>query len=140
MQKYPTVQHPEKMGSYPGHVPIGGGYVWDEVLEYRVWCHPGKGAEDLAEGNDYFFVFASYPEALAYAEQTPGAEQPLALILQKEYIDEPQPQVYRHIAEERMAEWPVDFLSRPRRTKRTIPDFLAEDAPANRLDILRGLA
>jgi hypothetical protein len=40
----------------------------------------------------------------------------------------------------RITEWPVDFLSRPRRTRRTIPDFMSPNAPANRLDILRGLA
>jgi hypothetical protein len=42
--------------------------------------------------------------------------------------------------EVRVAEWPVKFLRRPRRTARTIPDFLSPNAPPNRLDILRGLA
>ena len=46
---------------------------------------------------------------------------------------------YEHVTEERLTEWPPEFLSRPRRTPRTIPDFLAPDAPANRLDIIRGL-
>jgi hypothetical protein len=31
-------------------------------------------------------------------------------------------------------------MSRPRRTKNTISDFLSPDAPRNRLAILRGLA
>jgi hypothetical protein len=40
----------------------------------------------------------------------------------------------------RIAEWPVAFLGRPRRTPHTIPDFLAPDAPPNRLALLRGIA
>ena len=47
---------------------------------------------------------------------------------------------YVHVKEVRLAEWPVAFLSRPRRTPRTIPDFMAADAPPNRLEILRGTA
>ena len=65
---------------------------------------------------------------------------PLALIRQLEYIAEDNPGEYRHVKEERITEWPVEFLRRPRRTQNTIPDFLAPNAPANRLDILRGLA
>ncbi len=117
----------------------GGGFVWDEVLEYRVWCHPELGAEDLAEGNDYFVAFATYPRALAYSLRTRGAEEPLALVRQRQYIAEPRPGRYVHVKKARITEWPVDFLVRPRRTSRTIPDFFARDAPTNRLDILRGL-
>ncbi len=136
----PAVLDPEKVGTYPAHAKAGGGYVWDEVLEYRVWCHPERGAEDLNEGNDYYFAFASHAEARDFARQTAGAEDPLALILQREFIDEPEPGRYLHIREERVTEWPIAFLRRPRRTDRTIPDFLAPDAPANRLAILRGEA
>jgi hypothetical protein len=114
--------------------------VWDAVLEYRVWLHPERGAPDLAEGSDYYYPFATYQEALAFAESHEGAEEPLALILQEEYIAEPEAGRHIHVKERRVAEWPVAFLSRPRRTANTIPDFLAPDAPANRLDIIRGLA
>lgn len=136
----PDVFDPSLVGTYPASAKAGGGYVWDEVLEYRVWCHPEHGAPDEADGGDYFYAFGSYPEASAFAAKTPGAEAPLALILQREFIDEPSPGQYVHVREERVTEWPVVFLSRPRRTARTIPDFLAPDAPPNRLDILRGLA
>jgi hypothetical protein len=138
--QYPDVVDPEKVGSYPALAGAGGGFVWDEVLEYRVWCHPEKGAPDEDDGSDYFYCFASYAEALKFSQHTKGAEEPLALILQREYISEPEPGKYIHIREERIAEWPVKFLSRPRRTEGTIPDFMSPDAPANRLDILRGLA
>jgi putative acetyltransferase len=108
------------------------------VLEYRVWCHPERGAVDLEDGSDYYYSFASFADALAFAEATEGAEKPLALIVQGEYIDEPTPGAYRHVKERRVAEWQVEFLSRPRRTPRTIPDFMAPDAPSNRLAIIRG--
>jgi putative acetyltransferase len=60
--------------------------------------------------------------------------------LQREYIDEPEPGQYRHVREERITEWPVEFLRRPQRDRDTLPKFFAPDAPANRLDIIRGLA
>lgn len=138
--RYPPVLDPARVGSYPAAAMAGGGYVWDAVLEYRVWCHPEDGAPDLAEGDDYFRPFGTCEEALAFSRATKGAEEPLALVLQEEYIDEPAPGRYVHVRARRVTEWPVAFLSRPRRTARTIPDFLAPDAPANRLDILRGIA
>ena len=137
--RYSRAVNPARVGRYPAVAGAGGGYVWDAVLEYRVWCHPERGAPDKADGSDYFYAFASYPEARRFSESYPGAEEPLALILQKEYIEEPRKGRYVHVKKRRIAEWPVEFLNRPRRTKRTIPDFLSPDAPANRLDILRGL-
>ena len=137
---HPTVLDPTLVGSYPASAKAGGGYVWDAVLEYRVWCYPERGAPDVAEGSDYFYPFETYQEALAFSQGTEGAAEPLALILQDEYISEPEPGRYVHMRERRVAEWPVMFLSRPRRTPRTIPDFMAPDAPSNRLDIIRGLA
>jgi len=138
-KRFPRAIDPSRVGKYPATAGDGGGYVWDAVLEYRVWCHPERGAPDKDEGNDYWYAFASYPEALRFSKKYPGAEEPLALILQKEYIDEPRPGRYVHIKKRRVTEWSVEFLSRPRRTKHTIPDFLSPTAPKNRLDILRGL-
>lgn len=138
MTKYPPVLDPDLVGTYDAAAKAGGGYVWDEVLEYRVWCHPERGAPDEADGNDYFYVFATVEEALDFSRTHEGTEEPLALVLQREYIDEPSPGQYVHVRSERITEWPVAFLSRPRRTERTIPDFMAPDAPPNRLAILRG--
>lgn len=140
MNRYPDAVDASKVGEYPAVAGAGGGYVWDEVLEYRVWCHPERGAADDCDGNDYYHPFATYAEALECSRTTPGAEEPLALILQRERIDEPETGVYVHIVEERRTEWPPEFLSRPKRTRHTIPDFLAPNAPLNRLQILRGLA
>ena len=136
---YPKVKDIELVGEYPGFVKAGGGYVWDEVLEYRVWCHPENGAEDLDDGDDYFYAFGDYNDAMEFSKNTDGAEEPIALILQKEHINEPESGKYIHVKEERLTEWPVEFLSRPRRTEKTIPDFLSPNAPSNRLDILRGV-
>jgi hypothetical protein len=138
--RYPRAINPARVGRYPATAGAGGGFVWDAVLEYRVWCHPERGAPDKAEGNDYYYAFASFPEALRFSKKYRGAEEPVALVLQKEYIDEPTPGWYVHVKKRRVTEWPVELLSRPRRTIDTIPDFLSPTAPDNRLDILRGLA
>ena len=140
MPSYPDAVDSGKVGSYPAKAMAGGGYVWDEVLEYRVWCHPERGAPDECEGNDYYYAFATYEEALQYSKNHVGTEEPLALILQREYIDEPAEGCFLHITTGRITEWPAEFLSRPRRTPSTIPNFLAPDAPLNRLDVIRGLA
>lgn len=137
---YPKVRDPERVGTYPALAKSGGGYVWDDVLEYRVWCYPEDGAEDLCDGDDYYYAFAEHDEAAAFAAATAGAQSPLALVLQKQYIDEPDPGEYRHVRKRRVTEWPVEFLSRPRRTAATIPEFMSPTAPDNRLDILRGLS
>lgn len=137
---FPAVVDEARVGSYPALAKAGGGYVWDAVLEYRVWCHPERGAPDESGGEDYFRAFASFEEAESFAKVTPGAEEPLALILQEEHIDEPEPGKFVHVRGRRIAEWPPVFLSRPRRSPSTIPDFISPTAPANRLDILRGIA
>jgi hypothetical protein len=62
------------------------------------------------------------------------------LVLQNEHINEPALRPVVHVKQQRITEWPVEFLKRPRRTRNTIPDFLSPNAPINRLDILRGLA
>ncbi|WP_121808477.1 GCN5 family acetyltransferase [Mucilaginibacter kameinonensis] len=139
MSAYPKVKDEELVGTYPAISKSGGGYVWDEVLEYRVWCHPHDGAPDLEDGDDYYYVFDNHEEALEFSQTNPGCEEPVALILQEEYIDEPQPGQYIHIKEQRITEWPVEFLSRPKRNPNTIPAFLSPNAPVNRLEILRGL-
>lgn len=84
-----------------------------------------------------------YPRRIrerAFSQRIEGAEEPLVLVRQREYIDEPSPGAYKHIRKVRIAEWPVEFLSRPRRNRNTIPRFLSPDAPPNRLDIIRGVA
>jgi len=54
----------------------------------RVWCHPERGAPDVDDGDDCFRAFASFEDALAFSRSAEGAEEPLALVLQREYINE----------------------------------------------------
>jgi len=139
MSKYPKIKDQELVGTYPALVKSGGGYVWDEVLEYRVWCHPHDGAPDTEDGDDYYYVFNNYEDALEFSKENPQSEEPLALVLQEEYISEPETGQYIHVKEQRITEWSVQFLHRPKRHENTITDFLAPNAPSNRLEILRGL-
>lgn len=136
--RYPTAIDPAKVGRYPALTKSGGGYVWDEVLEYRVWCHPERGAPDHHDGDDYFLAFATYPRALAFARRTRGAEAPLVLVRQRQSIDEPTPGVYVHVKKVRITEWRVEWLSQSRRTPGMLRAVFAPDAPANRLELLRG--
>lgn len=138
MSKYPKAVDPGKVGTYEASSYAGGGYVWDAVLEYRVWCHPHDVADDLYDGEDYYYTFECYEDAQEFSVSSVGAEGPLALILQREYIDEPEPGKYLHIESERITEWPPEFLTRPQRNENTIPNFMAPDAPENKIDIIRG--
>src|SRR5260370_26372641 len=138
--QYSDALDPGLVGTYPASAHAGGGYVWDAVVEYRVWCHPESGAPDLAEGSDYYFPFATHQEALEFSEGNKGTEEPVALILQEEFIDEPKAGQYVHVKERRFTEWPAHFLTRPKRTARTVRDFFSPDAPAHPLEIIRGVA
>ena len=73
MSKYPSVKDPNEVGNYPVVVGAGGGYVWDDVLEYRVWCHPHDGAPDTENGDDYYYVFETYEEAQEFSLESAGA-------------------------------------------------------------------
>jgi len=136
---FPRALDDTLVGTYPALVGAGGGFVWDAVLEYRVWCHPENGAADLEAGDDYYGAFPTYEEALAFAERTEGAEAPIALVLQEEYIDEPEPCLLVHVKKPRMTEWPVHFLEEPQRTARTITDWLALGTGARRA-FMKGLS
>ncbi len=100
---------------------------------YCVWpsCDPG---EDDASGIAGDFKFTIKSQDALVADETMRcllvARKKLNTLLL----------VKRHVKEVRITEWPVEFLRYPRRTAKTIPDFLSPNAPSNRLDILRGLA
>ncbi len=124
--QYPIAYKPKKVGKYPAFVKSGGGYFFDEVLEYRVWIHPEAGGEDLCDGDDYFYSFVTYEEALEFSKKTKGVEEPLVLILQREHVDEPEPNKFIHIKGKRIAEWQVQWLENSKRNKDSIPNFLKE--------------
>jgi hypothetical protein len=45
--EYPDAVDASLVGTFSALARSGGGYVWDAVLEYRVWCHPERGAPNL---------------------------------------------------------------------------------------------
>ena len=115
---YPDAINPQKVGTYPVLVKSGAGFFYDEVLEYRVWCHPERGApNDHGRSNDdYFYSFVTFAKALAFHHATAGSEEPLALIRQFEYVNEPEPGKFVHVKKERIAEWQCAWLNEgPRR-------------------------
>jgi hypothetical protein len=133
--KYPPVMDPSSVGTYSASTKTGGGYVWDAVLEYRVWCHPERGAPDEANGSDYYYPFASYEEAEEFSAKTTGAEEPLALVLQREYIGAAEPT--RHSARHsEVACEDTHYLKAQRRlaepNKPLQPTAPTSDAPAVR--------
>jgi len=125
----PDAACPSKVGKYPVLARAGGGMFSDEVLEYRVWLHPYlvDPADRIDPGTeDYFYAFATYAEALKFACETPGAEEPLVLVTQREWvaqIDDAGHYERRH--GERIAEWKIDWLEQGSRKKGDIEAFLA---------------
>lgn len=114
------------VGEYDAMAYAGGGYFYDEVLEYRVWCYPLEGAEDVFEGEDYFYAFPDYEEALEFSKLERGRQNPIALIRQFEWINEYEPGKYRHERGERIAEWDADNLKGRFRTPESIDHKLKE--------------
>lgn len=127
--RYPVAVDPARVGTYPGYAKSGAGYFYDEVLEYRVWLHPERGAERLAGDDDYFAAFAEYERAAAFSKTKPGAEEPLVLIRQLEWINEPVPGQYTHETTKRITEWRVHWLEGTQRGPNSIREFMANPRP-----------
>jgi hypothetical protein len=128
MSKFPKAIKPEMVGEYDAFCHSGGGYFYDEVLEYRVWCHPADGAPDDFEDGDYYYPFETYEEALAFSESRAGAEKPLVLIKQLEHVNEPEEGIFFHVKAERITEWQVQWLEDSKRQPDSIVKFLAENS------------
>jgi hypothetical protein len=123
--RYPVPVDQSLVGQWPPLTKSGGGYFYDEVLEYRVWIHPEAGGQDLENGDDYFYAFAVYEEAATFAASAPRAEKPIALVRQYEWVDEPQPGVYQLKRGERITEWRADWLLTGRHTGQKVRELLA---------------
>ena len=87
------------VGTYPALVGAGGGLVWDAVLEYRVWCHPERGAPDLEGGSDYYYAFPSYEEALDFAFRLVYA-MCAHRVVHGEHLESARPLPWRRLTEE----------------------------------------
>ena len=114
--EYPVAVDIKKVGEYPALTKSGGGFFYDDVLEYRVWVH--------TDNDDYYKAFATFEEAELYSKKTKRAERPLVLVFQDEHINEPQPGVYEHVTEDRITEWLVEWLADSKRESDSIDKFM----------------
>ncbi|NRB61974.1 MAG: GCN5 family acetyltransferase [Saprospiraceae bacterium] len=121
---YPHSIDKNMVGEYPARAKSGGGYFYDQILEYRVWCRPWKGAPDEFDGKIYYYAFHTYGEALEFSNATKGSEDPLVLIKQFEWVDEPETGKFIHKTDERQAEWLVEWLIDSERQNDTIAKFI----------------
>jgi hypothetical protein len=126
---YPLAVDVGRVGTYPPDTKSGAGYFYDDVLEYRVWMHPEKGAERLNGDNDYFVAFAQFERAEAFSKATPGAEEPLVLVRQLEWVDEPEPGHYIPENGLRVTEWQVEWLAADKRSPGSIQEFMKHPRP-----------
>ena len=118
--QYPVAVDPSRVGSYSPLSKSGGGYFYDDVLEYRVWVHPKAG------GDDYFRAFASFEPAVQFSKRTAGAEEPLVLVRQLKWVNEPKTGQFEPRSDERVSEWRVEWLSGSKRSEDSIAKFLEE--------------
>jgi putative acetyltransferase len=132
---FPTAIDPSRVGKYPAETKSGAGYFYDDVLEYRVWFHPEKGATPLNGRKDYFFAFAQYEQAKAFADSRSGSEPPLVVVRQFEWIDEPKEGQYIPQKGERITEWQVVWLKNDKRNDKSIEEFLKNPRPAQKDDL-----
>jgi hypothetical protein len=121
---YPLAIDVSQVGTYPPDTKSGAGYFYDDVLEYRVWLHPENGAAALNGTHDYFFAFAQYETADAFSKSTPGSEEVIVLVRQREWINEPEHGHFVPEKSERITEWQVKWLKGSKRTDESIREFM----------------
>jgi putative acetyltransferase len=127
---YPVAVDASKVGTYPPDTKSGAGYFYDDVIEYRVWLHPDNGAAPLNGNKESCVAFAQYERAEAFSKSTAGAEEPIVLVRQREWIDEPTRGQFHVDRTERITEWRVKWLAGNKRGADTISKFLAHPKPA----------
>ncbi len=120
---YPLPVDLDRVGKYPSATKSGAGYFYDDVLEYRVWFYPKGG------GDDQYKAFAQYEQALAFSKSTPDSQEPLVLVRQRRWIDEPEPGHYIPRSGERITEWDVRWLTESKRNADSISDFMKHPRP-----------
>ncbi|HSX17449.1 MAG TPA: GCN5 family acetyltransferase [Patescibacteria group bacterium] len=115
--KYPPAIDPKKVGTYSSKVFSGGGYFYDDVLEYRVWTKENS--------KTMLHSFSTYEEASNFSKSTSeDAEKPLVLVFQKEYVAEDDSGRLTHVKQGRITEWQVDWLTGNKGTHEKIPSFI----------------
>jgi hypothetical protein len=120
MSAYPRAVDPARVGTYSPLAGAGGGFVFDEVLEYRVWFKQ--------DGDSVYRAFATFEEAEVFSKRDlPRIEPPLALVLQRAHVNEPRPGKRTLVHQRRVAEWQVTWLGdENRRTRENVRRILGE--------------
>lgn len=121
---YPLAVDNAKVGKYAAETESGAGFTYDDVLEYRVWFCPERGAKPLNGKDDYYIAFAEYEKAEELSKASRGAEEPLVLVRQYEWINEPKPGQYEAKKGNRLAEWQVEWLEGSKRTPGSTRELL----------------
>lgn len=121
---YPLAIDNARVGKYVAKTESGAGYFYDDVLEYRVWFCPERGAKPVNGKDDYYVAFAEYERAEELSKVSRGAEEPVVLVRQYEWISEPEPGHYQTEKGNRIAEWQVEWLEGSKRTPDSTRNFL----------------
>ena len=121
---YPVAIDNAQVGKYAAETKSGAGYFYDDVLEYRVWFCPERGAKPANGKNDYYVAFAEYERAEELSKGSKGAEGPVVLVRQFEWINEPEPGHYQAEKGNRITEWQVQWLDGRKRTPDSTREFL----------------
>jgi hypothetical protein len=129
---YPLAVDNAQVGKYAPNSKSGAGYFYDDVLEYRVWFHPERGAAPLNGDHDYYVAFAQCEKAAELSKSSKGAEEPLVLVRQYEWINEPEPGHYIAEKGNRVSEWQVKWLDGSKRSADSIGEFLRHPKPADK--------
>ena len=131
---YPLAVDRAQVGKYAPESKSGAGYFYDDVLEYRVWFNPERGATPLNGNDDYYVAFAQYEKAEELSKSSTGAEEPLVLVRQYEWIDEPETGHYLPEKGNRITEWQLKWLAGNKRTPTSISEFLKHPKPTEKSD------
>lgn len=121
---YPLAIYNAQVGKYAAETKSGPGYFYDDVLEYRVWFCPERGAKPVNGKDDYYVAFAEYERAEDLSKVSKGAEEPVVLVRQYEWINEPEPGHFQAEKGNRITEWRVQWLDGSKRTPDSTREFL----------------
>ena len=70
-----------------------------------------------------------------FSKSSAGPEEPIVLVCQREWIDEPTPGHFHAKATERITEWRVKWLAGIKRGTDTVRDFVAHPKPESWLNL-----
>ena len=116
---YPEVINTKLVGSYPEQSYSGGGLVYDDVLEYRVWVKSNTSKGD----NIWVRSYSSFDEANKYNNRIKNRKNIkythiVALVKQKKWYKLNDDGEYKHnennyeiVKSNRITEWDINWLN-----------------------------